>query len=64
MDLPAYITHVGDAEAARLFDVTLRAVASWRYGARRPRPRKALEIERVTKGKVRFAEIYREDHVE
>lgn len=58
MDLAAYIKAVGDEEAARLFDVPLRTVASWKYGEKTPRPKKAIEIERVTKGKVRFTEIY------
>jgi DNA-binding transcriptional regulator YdaS (Cro superfamily) len=61
VDLPTFIAEVGDAQAAKLFNVTPRAAASWRYGTRRPRPEKAWEIERVTKGRVRFVDIYREE---
>lgn len=58
MDLPAFIKSVGDDHAAKLFGVKLRTVASWKYGEKTPRPQKALEIERLTKGRVRFTDIY------
>jgi DNA-binding transcriptional regulator YdaS (Cro superfamily) len=58
MDLPSFIKSVGDEAAARLFGVKLRTVASWKYGERTPHGKRAAEIERLTKGKVRVTEIY------
>ncbi len=60
MDFKTYISAVGDAECARLYDVTERAVRSWREGARVPRPRVALKIIKKTKNRVRFTDIYGE----
>lgn len=61
MDLPAFIKSVGDDAAEKLFGVSARTIRSWRYGERKPKPQKALEIQRDTKGKVRFTDIYSED---
>lgn len=58
MNLPDYIKAVGHESAASLFGVSKWAVKSWRFGERRPRPDKAHEIEALTNGLVRFAEIY------
>lgn len=58
MDLPAFIRSVGDAAAVEILDAPLRTIKSWKYREKTPRAKKALEIERRTKGKVRFAEIY------
>lgn len=60
MDLPTYIQALGDEEAAKLFGVKERTAQAWRYGYRRPRPKKALEVEKLTRGKVTFSEIYSE----
>lgn len=60
MELPAFIAEIGNDAAAKLFKVQPRVVTSWRYKQRRPRPEKALEIERVTQGRVRFVDIYGE----
>lgn len=58
MNLPEYIRQIGDEAASRLFCVSERRVRSWRYGARLPKPATALEIERITGGRVTVAEIY------
>lgn len=59
MDLPTFIRTLGVDKAAELFEVKPRQVTAWMYGERKPRPKDALRIERATKGKVRFEEIYR-----
>lgn len=58
MDLPEFIKSVGVQRAAELFEVRPRQVQAWLYRERKPRPKVALQIERVTKGKVRFSDIY------
>lgn len=58
MDLPSYIREVGAREAAKQFKVKPRTAASWRNGERFPRREKAVEIERLTRGKVTVAEIF------
>lgn len=58
MTLSEYIKAIGHESAAKAFGVSESAIKSWRWGARRPRPDKAHEIETVTNGLVRFAEIY------
>jgi DNA-binding transcriptional regulator YdaS (Cro superfamily) len=58
MRLQDFIKTVGDATAAKLFGVKERTAMSWRLGDRRPRPAKAAEIVRMTKGKVGFTDIY------
>lgn len=45
MDLSKFIEKIGDPEAARLFNVTERCAASWRYKYRFPRPETARDIE-------------------
>lgn len=59
MDLPSFIRSLGVEKAAALFGKKPRQVTSWMYGERLPRPSDALMIERVSKGKVRMADIYR-----
>ena len=56
--LPAFIQEVGDAEAARLFGVTVRAAQSWRRGERVPKPDTAARIVRASKGRVSFESCY------
>lgn len=58
MDLPTFIRSLGVDKAAQLFEVKPRQVEAWLYGERKPRPHDALRIERATKGKVRFTDIY------
>jgi hypothetical protein len=58
MTLPDYIAAVGDDRAARLFRVTERTAQSWRLGTRLPRPAKAVEIVKRTKGRVSLAGIF------
>lgn len=58
--LKDYLTSLGDAKAAKIFGVTERAAMSWRLGERRPRPDKALEIVKRSRGRVRFDQIYRD----
>ena len=58
MELPEYISEIGDEAAARLFQVATRTVQSWRLRSRAPRPNKAKEIARLTKNKVSVEECY------
>lgn len=58
MDLPSYILQVGDDAAAKLFDATPRAVASWRLRKRYPRPAQAHVIVERTGGAVTRDGIY------
>ena len=56
--LDKYIENVGERAASELFGVKRPTVYAWRTGRRKPQPEKAKEIERVTGGKVKFAECY------
>jgi hypothetical protein len=58
MDLPAYITLIGDKAAAELFGITERAATSYRLGSRSPRPAVARRIVAATGGKVSWADVY------
>lgn len=58
MELSAFIRDIGIDKAAVLLDETPRTVKSWMYRERRPRPEKAPEIVRRTRGRVQFHEIY------
>jgi DNA-binding transcriptional regulator YdaS (Cro superfamily) len=58
MKLATFIESVGDKEAARLFRVTTRAVASWRRGERIPKREHAQVIVIATDGQVSFDDIY------
>lgn len=56
MRLKEFIEQVGEERAARLFRVPRRVIQSWRYGQRRPRGPKALEI--IKKSPVTMDGIY------
>lgn len=58
MKLPDYIQTTGDAACAALFQVSEHTIDSWKYGKRQPRPEKAVEIEKLTEGRVTVREIY------
>ena len=58
MLLKHYIEHIGDAGSGALFGVKERTAASWRLGDRTPRHGKALDIVRLTKGRVSYSECY------
>lgn len=58
MDLPSYIEQAGNVEAAKILKASYSAVVAWRKRVRTPRPAKARDIERRTKGLVTVAEIY------
>ena len=58
MLLKDYVEHIGDAGAAALFGVKVRTAMSWRLGERIPRHEKALDIVRLTKGRVSYSECY------
>lgn len=62
MNLPDYIKAIGHEAAAQLFDVSKWTVKSWRFRERTPRPDKAREIQRITRGRVSVAEIYNDKH--
>lgn len=56
--LPEFIESIGEDAAARLFEVPVRTVLSWKYLDRRPRRAMAKRIAQCTKGRVSIAEIY------
>lgn len=58
MDLPQYITQIGDQAAATLFGVPIRTVRGWRWRQRLPRAKTANLIVEKTGGKVTHAGIY------
>lgn len=58
MDLPSYIRERGIDASAALFDVSKHTATSWLYRARKPRPKKAVEIELKTRGAVTMLEIF------
>jgi len=58
MRLKEFIETVGEAEAARIFEVPLRTVRSWRYGQRRPNYKRARQI--VEKSPVTMDGIYKD----
>ena len=58
MNLPDYIKAIGHEAAAKAFGVSESTIKSWRWGARSPRPDRAREIQRITRGRVSVAEIY------
>ena len=58
MNLPSYIRQHGVPACEVLFGASKFAVTSWLYGARRPRPETAMEIERRTEGAVTMREIF------
>ena len=58
MTLTQFISELGDSQAALLFNVKERTVASWRRGENFPRATKAQEIVALTKGKVSMDGIY------
>lgn len=58
MTLQDIIRDRGAAECAKRWGVSVRAVNSWLYGERTPRPRKALEIVGIEGTKLSMAHIY------
>lgn len=58
MTLKTYIDFVGNEIAAKLFNVKIRTIVSWKRGDRSPRLEKAKEIIKATKGKVTMEGIY------
>ena len=58
MNLPDYITLIGDKAASDLFGISERAATSYRLGSRSPRPAVARRIVAATGGKVSWADVY------
>lgn len=58
MTLQEFIRQHGDAEAARLFGVRVRTVASWRRGERYPRVEQAQNIVLASKGTITLDGIF------
>jgi hypothetical protein len=48
VDLAEYIRQIGDEAAAKLLEVNVRTVRSWRYKSRWPRRKTAQRIVRRT----------------
>jgi hypothetical protein len=59
MKLKEFIESIGDAEAARLFGVTIRCAAGWRRGERIPNRRNAVKIISASNGAIAFEDLYR-----
>lgn len=58
MELCAYITKIGNAKAADLFNKATQTVAAWRRLERVPRPETAAYIVQKTDGVVDWKGIY------
>ncbi len=58
MTLADYISAMGDATAAKVLGISERAAKSYRLRTRRPRPAKAQEIIRRSRGKLTLESIY------
>jgi len=60
--LKKFLSVVGDESASKMFNVTPRAIQSWRLGDREPRPDQARLIVKKTKrhkhGPITFDGIY------
>jgi DNA-binding transcriptional regulator YdaS (Cro superfamily) len=53
-----WIIKVGNKEAAKRLQVSVRTVQSYRQGVRVPKRQRAMLISRITGGKVSFKECY------
>ncbi|MCB1901773.1 MAG: hypothetical protein KDH16_20955 [Rhodocyclaceae bacterium] len=58
MELATYIRQRGEDDCAKAWGVSRRAVASWRFGERYPRPEQAQAIVKETNGAVSMDDIY------
>lgn len=58
MNLPIYISMIGDKAAAKLFDTPLRTVQAWRRRVRYPKRSTAVELVAKSGGKVTMGGIY------
>jgi len=58
MNFKEYLSKIGDEKACELFNAKPRTVGSWRRGERKPSPDKAVEIVKLSKGKVKLQDIY------
>ncbi len=58
MTLSEYITMLGDQTAAQVLGISERAAKSYRLGKRTPRPAKAQNMVKRSKGKLTLETIY------
>lgn len=59
MDLSEYLkSFSSQAEAAQILKVSQGTISHWITGRRRPAPSKALELVRLSKGKLSMERIY------
>lgn len=58
MTLSEYISTMGDEAAAKVLGISERAAKSYRLGKRTPRPEKAKQIVRRSRGKLSLDTIY------
>jgi DNA-binding transcriptional regulator YdaS (Cro superfamily) len=58
MEFKQFIVREGEAKVAKLCGMSPRAVAAWRYGARRPRPDTARLIIEGSRGELSWNDIY------
>lgn len=61
MTLPAFIAHLGDEVASKLFQTELRTIQSWRRRERYPRPKQAQQMVAVADGRLTMQGIYGDD---
>lgn len=58
MNLPDYIAALGDEVAAKTLGISVRAARSYRERRRTPRPAKAAQMVKRSKGKLTLEAIY------
>ena len=58
MKLSEYIELVGIDAASKILDTKVRTLESWIYSPKKPRWQAARRIEKATKGRVKFGELY------
>ena len=58
MNLQNYIAAIGDEAAAKALGISVRAARSYRTGHRKPRPSKAQQMVKRSKGKLSLDTIY------
>lgn len=58
MTLIKWISKVGIKKAAKMLEVSERTIYSYKQGVRVPKRTRAIEMYRITGGKVSFKECY------
>ena len=58
MNLTDYISALGDDTAAKVLGITVRSAKAYRLGVRTPRPAKAQQMVKRSRGKLSLEAIY------